>query len=448
MLGVPLLLVTALAAALLYALDGPEGRPAVAAAAGRPEGTAVSLPGDPARDGAVDLQVPRLLDGLARSEVPTEDRIATALAELTPMLDAPVLLRTRWDLTSRALARYVGPQAASELLALVTAPDTSPPDRVAAGELLRHVEPSALLNSTALVGLRQAAFGGIPDGAQASAARRVLAGLGDWSDRLRLVHELDTAPTPETALAASWSLRASRSHDVLPDLRRLIHSGDADSSTAELAVLSAESILRSTGPVEDELRDALTDTIVVAVGRRPGLGGRAAGLLAALGGPKARRALTMLVRTEAAGPAAQALAESPAGRQALATLLVHPAVGENGRLAAATALARGPDDGDDHADALEALRVLAREGAEPDLRRSAVLALAEYAPEAAASIEAAFLEDPDASVRATASVAARRLDDPATVRAALAACVVGDESAGVRELAGRVLSETEPIRGE
>ena len=446
-LGVPLLLAVALAVGLVFVLEGPEGRPAVAAASSSAD--ALHGPVSRAHHGqAAALQDPAPGDA-PRAEAPTCDRIQAALAELVPMLDAPELLRTRWELTSRALAKYVGPKAGPELLARVSDPATSPPDRIAAGELLRRVFPRAEVPAPALAGLRQAAFGGLPDSAQASASRRVLAGLGDWSDRLRLVGELEAAASLEVAIAASWSLRASRTHDVLPDLRRLIQAS-TEPRTSELAVLSTESIVRSTDPLKRELRDSLTHTIVSAVAAQPELSNRAAGLLGALGGPRAQRVLAELARTEeAGGPAAQALAETEGGRRTLTDLLGDVSTTEGSRLAAATALARGSEDGGDHRRAaLDGLRRLAREGDRAEHRRQAVLALAEYAPDAATAIEGAMLEDPDASVRATAVVASARLEDPEAARAALSACVAGDESPGVRELASRFLAGSSVTAGE
>jgi hypothetical protein len=371
---------------------------------------------------------------------PAARSIELGLTELTRLLETRVLGRTRWELAARGLSASLGEEAAPALLAIVADGRRTSFDLIAAAELLRRNPSAPDLPPEGLARLRQVAFGGLPDSASATASRRVVAQLGDWSDRLELVRTLEEPPTPEARIAAAWCLQAATQHDVLLDLAQVIDT-DPESHASELTVLVIESILRHSPPIHEQLRTALTTTVLAAIqGAAPGsaLPTRVAGLLEALGGETARSALlSMASEGPAHGAAARALSRDADGRQRLLRLVTDNAVGESERLSAASALIRASEP--HHAivgTAVDGLRRVLETAADPEDRRQAVLILAECGTDTSRLVlEHALLDDRDTSVRAAAVIAMTRFEDRECFAYALETCASRDLSVHVRELA-------------
>jgi HEAT repeat protein len=380
----------------------------------------------------------------ALEPAPSARSVELALSELTRLLETPVLGRTRWELAARALAASLGESARAPLLDVTSDRRRSSFDLVAAAELLRRVAQEPELPSHALARLRQVAFGGLPDSASATAARRILAHLGDWSDRLELVRALDEPPTPETRIAAAWSLQAAESHDVLRDLAQVVEV-DANPHTSELAVLVLESIVKNSEPLSSSMQRGLTETTLAAVhdaDPSSALPTRAAGLLGALGGDEAREALlSMASDGPARSAAARVLAHDEVGRGQLLEIVTDVDLGAAGRLAAATALLRGPDAREAViGTAVDGLRRVLETAESAEDRRRAVLALADCGTDTSRLVlEHTLLDDDDEGVRAAAVIAMARFEDRERFTAALEACARSDRSEGVRELATQVL---------
>ncbi len=370
--------------------------------------------------------------------------IELALAELARLLETPVLGRTRWELAARGLSTSLGAGAGPPLHAIVSDRKRPSTELVAAAELLRRLPAPPEVPAQAIARLRQVAFGGVPDSAPASAARRILAQLGDWSDRLNLVRELSEPLTPETRIAAAWSLQAAASPDVLLDLTDVLRA-HPDARAAELAVLAIESILRRARPIPEHVRATLTETVLAALDDpnvAPVLPSRAASLLGALGGHAAHEALARMADGgPARGAAARALSRDEQGRRRLVEMVASAELGSSERLAAACALVRGPETADAELGiAVDGLRCVIETGQNAEDRRRAVLALADCATDASRlALEQALLDDEDAGVRAAAVIAMARFEDKERFTNALESCAQSDSSEGVRELAIRVL---------
>jgi hypothetical protein len=368
------------------------------------------------------------------------DQPERAVADLWPELEGKTLERARWERLSAAAAAGLAPEQAAELLEITGDGRATPLERVAAAELLRRVSRGSAAPAAAeLAWLRSAAFGGVSGTPVAGAARRVLAELGDWSDRLRLVRELAEGPDAEARAVAAWCLKAAGGEEELDELARLVAS-EARSPAPELAAAALEGILRrpDAPSLEDGRRAELSGPVLAALGAPhcpPELEQRCSSLLGVLGGEAALARLECMAR-EGALHAARALGSSPEGRRRLLAILRDPWAGDRGHLPAATALASLPADGALAAAGTAELARIAREGLESDQRRRAALALGAEGGIARAELERVAAGDPDAEVRSAALVTLAQTAGPT---AALVRSRDEDPDPAVRALAARLL---------
>jgi hypothetical protein len=237
----------------------------------------------------------RVVEATSRGEL---EAARAAVASLRPELERASLSRPAWEVLTSAAAASLGPAHAGQLLSIVGDEEATPLERVAAAELFRRLSPDRhALGPAELAWLRATATDGRAGAALPSAARRVLADLGDWGDRLQLVRELETSPDPEARLVAAWCLQAAGTEQELGDLGRLL-GPDVKRPIPELAAATLAAIVRQAGDgVAAEQREALVGEVLAALDAPAcsvGLEQRACGLLAALGGSRARSRLELL----------------------------------------------------------------------------------------------------------------------------------------------------------
>ena len=310
------------------------------------------------------------------------DAVRAALERLRPALEQPTLDRARWERLASSAARGLAQADRLELTAALRDELSTPLERVTAAELLRRLSPrDTTLGEADLARLRVTAFGGLHDSASASAARRALMDLGDWSDRVRMVQELESAISTAERDAAIWCLRSVRRTEPLTDLARLL-AEPRDPETRSLAAAAAEAILsnaeRAGFPPTSEQRARLAEAAFAALDTPfcpPQLEQRACALLGQLADAPARGRLELLAR-EGNPAAARALARSEPGLEQLAAIVSDPFLVDARRVEAAAALAGAPA-GDDRQRglALDALCRVATGGLDRGQRRMAVCAL-------------------------------------------------------------------------